>query len=430
MQGEWYFQFETLVFGSEGIASSVIQQVNPTTYNHDTNCGEEVVEVNGVSVNIIIKLFDGDFRRQPAAVFLVYDANSMSSFEQLTNCIELINDNAKGCEMVLVRYNVGVEDKTIVPFEKARHFARDNGLRYFETESFLEVFYETANFILEKIFKGELDSQQFFINHNNINNGLDKDQRTLVHRAVLLDNVELVQFLVQIGVKIDLQDRFGNFPIDYAIHKKNTQIAKLLINPTNINNVDKLGQTLLFKSIQRGNIELAKFLLQNNALDLNERDRDSLIDCAVQNNQTEVIKLLVNSNNINNTNRNGHTLLHIITQKGDIELVHFLIQSGASLDVKDDSDCLPIDYAIQNNHNEIAKLLLNPNNINSVDKNGCTLLHKATQKGNLLFVQFLLEKGARIDIKDRFGNTARFYAKQNGYAEIANLFPKESCIII
>ncbi len=49
---------------------------------------------------------------------------------------------------------------------------------------------------------------------------------------------------------------------------------------------------------------------------------------------------------------------------------------------------------------------------------GRTILHVAAQRGNLESVQYLVENGAKAQIKDSLGNSAFDYAKN--YPEVMN----------
>ncbi len=94
---------------------------------------------------------------------------------------------------------------------------------------------------------------------------------------------------------------------------------------------------------------------------------------------------------------------------------------------------LPIDYALRHNYTQIAKLLINKNNINDMDKNGRTSLNKAVQKGNIELVQFLVDNGARVDVRDKNGNDVIHYAKKSSFVEITKILSnakKSDCLVM
>ena len=76
-----------------------------------------------------------------------------------------------------------------------------------------------------------------------------------------------------------------------------------------------------------------------------------------------------------------------------MELVKYLIERGARTDLEDMRGDLPIDLAIFNKHTKIAKFMIDRNNIDKLDKNGRTFLHKTAQSGDVKLAEFLVEKG-------------------------------------
>lgn len=59
------------------------------------------------------------------------------------------------------------------------------------------------------------------------------------------------------------------------------------------------------------------------------------------------------------------------------------------------------------------------NNVRSVDNNGETLLHKATQQGSVAVVKFLISEGANVNAKSKYGWTPLHDAANKNYVEIA-----------
>ena len=69
-----------------------------------------------------------------------------------------------------------------------------------------------------------------------------------------------------------------------------------------------------------------------------------------------------------------------------------------------------IDIVINGNFEEV-KSIINPSNINQQDENnGFTALHYCAQNGYLQIAQLLIDNGADVNIKDKYGNTALFKA--------------------
>ena len=68
--------------------------------------------------------------------------------------------------------------------------------------------------------------------------------------------------------------------------------------------------------------------------------------------------------------------------------------------------------------NEIQQLLAMGVDLNDADYDGRTPLHVAASEGHLKAVQFLVEHGALVTAKDRWGNTAQNDAKRGHREDI------------
>ncbi len=126
---------------------------------------------------------------------------------------------------------------------------------------------------------------------------------------------------------------------------------------------------------------------------------------------------------------------------GAPETVHALINAGARLGDKDGNGKTPLHLAVENGHAESARLLVDAGaNLNSKDGNGCAPLHLAAQ-GKLIDVldgearddviiisedlpeiaRLLIDNGADINAKGRFGATPLHEAASRGHEETTRL---------
>ncbi|XP_067454225.1 CARD- and ANK-domain containing inflammasome adapter protein [Thunnus thynnus] len=72
----------------------------------------------------------------------------------------------------------------------------------------------------------------------------------------------------------------------------------------------------------------------------------------------------------------------------------------------------------------LANDLLNDTNINTVNSSNETLLHVAAEHGHLSIIELLLQRGARLDLKDNKGHTALHRAASRGHTEIVRALIK------
>lgn len=84
----------------------------------------------------------------------------------------------------------------------------------------------------------------------------------------------------------------------------------------------------------------------------------------------------------------------------------------------------PIYYATKNDHTDAMRLLLehgaNPNYVDTVSKYSTneSLLHLAASKGNADGVQLLIDYGADVQARDRYGNSPCAYSSSYSVVSI------------
>lgn len=127
------------------------------------------------------------------------------------------------------------------------------------------------------------------------------------------------------------------------------------------------GYSALQWAVQEGQIEAISLLIENGA-DIETRDDQygcSILDTAVgecsnsdkSKLKLEVVKLLIEKGaDINGKTDNG-SVLHTACAYGLIEVVKLLLTYGIKTDLKDPESKLAIEYAKENGHNEIVKLI-------------------------------------------------------------------------
>ncbi|XP_018009973.2 BRCA1-associated RING domain protein 1 [Hyalella azteca] len=108
-------------------------------------------------------------------------------------------------------------------------------------------------------------------------------------------------------------------------------------------------------------------------------------------------------------NLKGETLLHSACVKGDVATVHQLLEEGANPNSRDYAGWTPLHEACQHGHVEIAEALLLAGALPNVPgyEGNATPLHDAVEHGRDIVIRTLRRYGARDDLCNIYGHTAR-----------------------
>ncbi len=100
------------------------------------------------------------------------------------------------------------------------------------------------------------------------------------------------------------------------------------------------------------------------------------------------------------------------------------MQSNLDQSGRSELHYVAVDVPKENQEKEVNRLLDEGCDPNTQDKMGWTALHFAAQEWSLPVARVLLARGAKIDLKDSFGNTplARAVMSSKGRGELITLF--------
>ena len=141
-------------------------------------------------------------------------------------------------------------------------------------------------------------------------NGTDHHQRTPLHVAALNNKVKATEtLLTEPSIELNCKDRWGDTPLSTALHRKNFEVAVLLIEAranTNSNTVDRNLQALFFKAVELGSVHAVRALIKKGA-DVLERDEDGemALHIALRRKDDEMIQLLRSSSDFLRDESNG-----------------------------------------------------------------------------------------------------------------------------
>lgn len=108
--------------------------------------------------------------------------------------------------------------------------------------------------------------------------------------------------------------------------------------------------------------------------------------------------------------------------KADIIRTLLLNYANPNISSQNGFNVSPLHTALNNNNNEISKMLIEAGAaVNVLQEGNITPLHLAAQYGNIDLIILLLENGASIETKTSQGYTASDLASAKGFHEIAEI---------
>jgi uncharacterized protein len=215
-------------------------------------------------------------------------------------------------------------------------------------------------------------------------NAQDPDGTTALQLAILNVHYDLASVLLRKGANPNVQDNSGMTALYAAVDMRSPAGMMTRPNPK------------LDAEIDAG--EMIKILLSSGA-DANLRLKKPII--GRHNN-------LVGDTSLGE----GATPLMRAAKTNDLPVMRSLLDSGAdaTLTLKDRTNAA----MITNNLDAIKLLVEHGLDVNAFNTNGQTLAHSAAGRGANPVIQYIAEKGARLDKKDKQGRTPLDIASGNG----------------
>ena len=265
-----------------------------------------------------------------------------------------------------------------------------------------------------------------------------KDQygRTAMYYAIMYNDNDIIQCLIDAGVYSGYSDRDLHILFDDALSFENFEIARLLLKQgVSVNRIDHTtGETSLSKAIKLGNAKAFQFLLEVKA-SVNDSfiNNRSCLQYALEQGNFDIAQLLIDAGHSLNVRGSwGRTLLSELIMNGRFEATKFLIEAKASLDKPDlYGDITPLSRAIETGQTELLQFLLNMKvSLEPIRGRKISPLHIAVEKQNLEVIQLLLENRAPLESCNRNGETLLYQAIVLRHFEITKLLLKKGAWLL
>ena len=163
----------------------------------------------------------------------------------------------------------------------------------------------------------------------------DADNYTPLMRAVMCLNLDVVNYLLQNGAYLDLEDRCGQrclqFLVDRGLKTSCEILSSLIRNGADINaRVNEMNQTLLMLATFQGSGDIRsekfKLLIENGAnLDLQDKSGNTALHYAVNSRDMSVILVYAGASQL--CNSQGLTPLLAASKNGDSSIVAYFLRN-------------------------------------------------------------------------------------------------------
>ncbi|CAB0029330.1 unnamed protein product [Trichogramma brassicae] len=261
----------------------------------------------------------------------------------------------------------------------------------------------------------------------------DNEGQTPLHEAMFNGNINLVEILMRRGANPNLADDNGYTPLHILclreydavdLAKRFFEIGKEFNKPVKVDAQDNEGWTPLHEAIFNGNMNLVEILLRRGASP-NVADNDKFTPlhaiCERKNSDDGLAKRFFEINDelnqlveVDAKNEEGSTPLHLALSRGCKKLNELLLKRHADPNIANAEGRTPLHVICQREDDDVdlVKMLFEmgdkfnkPIQVDARDKSGCTALHLALNRGHQQIAEWLLRRGADLNLANAKGST-------------------------
>jgi len=242
---------------------------------------------------------------------------------------------------------------------------------------------------------------------------------------------EEARLLVAAGADVNLADPNGISPLLMAILNNHVDVARFLLDyGANIHAADFWGRTPLWAAVELRNLDL------DHGVD-SGIDRGPVLDFirllldrgADVNARTKEVppsrRFLYSLGDVSWVDMTGQTPFLRAALSGDVSLMHLLLERGADPNIATFGGTTAliaaagVNWTVAQTYTvskeallEAVRLCLEKGaNVNATNSMGLTAVMGAANRGSDDIIQFLVEKGAKLDVKDNVGRTPITWAE-------------------
>lgn len=248
------------------------------------------------------------------------------------------------------------------------------------------------------------------------------------------NTLEYLKYLESLGLKVDITNKDGNNALhNLAYGNKDSKVFKYFLDKgVNPNQVNEEGNSVLMHAAYRNSSEIVTlFVDKPQSINHKNNDGNSALTAAVTGNSTEVTKILLDKGaDINILDNKGNSLAYYLIKSYSKRYLedfknkkNLLLKSGLKLNKLQADNNTLFHLAVDKNSIDLLKEISTLSiNINSKNKDGLTVLHKAVmQAKDIKIIKYLLSVGADKSIVTNFEESVFDLAKENELLKNQNI---------
>ncbi len=204
-----------------------------------------------------------------------------------------------------------------------------------------------------------------------------------MHIAALMGHSEVLDYLVLIGMDVNIVNNKGDTPLMWAVKNKHAgAVRKLIKLCADVNQENDKGSTPLYWACRYGHVEIVKILIQEGKADIHHRRKLGLVSpivLAAALGHSKIVSVLIEHGaEINLSIQGGYTPLHYAASQGNADTVKLLILLGANIHAETDFGETPLLLAAAGDEAETVEVLASEGaSLDCMNKAGRTVWHFA-----------------------------------------------------
>ena len=266
-----------------------------------------------------------------------------------------------------------------------------------------------------------------------------REKQNLNSKLFLTNNGDKVNILDELikdkKFNLNEKDKVGNTVLHHVALNGNLETVKILVEKYefDLNAINYRGDSIMHNCAKRGNFDLARYLTSKKNISLNlinEKKATPLL-MAGKLQHWDIAELLINKNvDIRQVNGQGNSVLHFASRDNEIELVKLFLKRQIDVNILNKKNFSPLSFASRNGYLQLVELLIeNGANFEKRDKFNFFILDSATYSKSLETVKYLVEqKNMNVNSPENTTSALHLAAKNNQLNLVKYLLEKNANI--